>query len=417
MNQINNINALLDQGDYLKAASSVDELTNTNCRSLCQKLSEVNNIGDSIDHITSIVTSLEDSIGRYRMELRSVEDTVYQMASQEHAVQVQFNNTKLLCDTITDMVENLHLSDDVRRTLLEGDLDDVASIEKALDKLKTILNYKGDPGMKCLRDQQEYAEALRRRFCDRLENQQALFSNLMEQQLKEIRDFRPPKTSKCGVLSVLKNFEQFAKTTGEVARKSDIERWYVELVTELFNVIDSTEHSKTPPEMIRLENYNYLDGLLRSIKVPCLKAQQEEANSRFKAALNAYVTRYFGRPLEKINTFFEGVQTKVAQGVKEEEISFQLAFSKQELRKVLQSVTLKEVRKGLEEMYRRIEKHASEPDSNLIQVIWHAMQTEFLSQYKSIQSMIERCYPSSNLGLTFTIDDILQVFIDIAQTH
>ena len=80
-------------------------------------------------------------------------------------------------------------------------------------------------------------------------------------------------------------------------------------------------------------------------------------------------------------------------------------------------MTLKEVKKGLEEIYRHIEKQACNTESNLIQVIWYTMQDEFLSQYKAIQTMIERCYPSTNLSLIFTINDVLQVFSDMAQSH
>jgi hypothetical protein len=46
------------------------------------------------------------------------------------------------------------------------------------------------------------------------------------------------------------------------------------------------------------------------------------------------VNQYFGRPLEKVNQFFDGVSAKLAAGVRETEISYQLQFSKQELRKV-----------------------------------------------------------------------------------
>ena len=42
--------------------------------------------------------------------------------------------------------------------------------------------------------------------------------------------------------------------------------------------------------------------------------------------------------------FFEGVQAKVASGVKEEEIGYQLSYSKQELRKVIREYPGKEVR-------------------------------------------------------------------------
>jgi hypothetical protein len=41
--------------------------------------------------------------------------------------------------------------------------------------------------------------------------------------------------------------------------------------------------------------------------------------------------------------FFEGIQGRVAAGVKEEEVGYQLAFSKQELRKVIKEYPGKEV--------------------------------------------------------------------------
>lgn len=262
---------------------------------------------------------------------------------------------------------------------------------------------------------------LKQVYSDALIRVKRNFDNFMQQQVKAMSELKAPKQLKCGVLSAVKNFEQLAKQVEPLFKNSDdrryIDRWYLEFVEELFRTIERVEHSRTPVEIIRLENYKYLDNVLRSLKVPCLKACQEDANKRYKKALDDYVKRYFGRPLEKLNIFFEGVDAKIAQGVKEEEISFQSAFSKQEIRKVLQMVTLKEVRKGLEEMYKRIEKHVSEPESNLIQVIWRAMQEEFLLQYKKIQDMIYRCYPSSNLSLTFNFDDVLQVFQDIAQLH
>ena len=65
--------------------------------------------------------------------------------------------------------------------------------------------------------------------------------------------------------------------------------------------------------------------------------------------------------------FFEGVQTKVAEGVKESEIGYQLAFSKQELRRLIKEYPKKEVQKGLQHLYQKVERHLSE-DESLLQV-------------------------------------------------
>ena len=65
--------------------------------------------------------------------------------------------------------------------------------------------------------------------------------------------------------------------------------------------------------------------------------------------------------------FFDGVVAKVAQGVKESEIGYQMAFSKQELRKVISLYPGREVKKGIEALYRKVEKHLSD-EGNLLQV-------------------------------------------------
>jgi hypothetical protein len=71
-----------------------------------------------------------------------------------------------------------------------------------------------------------------------------------------------------------------------------------------------------------------------------------------------------------LQQFFEGVQAKVAQGVKESEISYQMAYSKQELRKVIREYPAREVKKGLDSLYRKVEKHLCE-EENLLQVCFY----------------------------------------------
>lgn len=433
MNLVEEIKQLLDDGNYLEAHKLAGENKLTYCN-ICQDL-DISDVESSIGHSLDVVKTLEEKINEYTSDFHNVKDIVLQMEEEERALAIRRRNLSKTCDLIKELLDNLHIDDHVQNTLSMCNLDDESSSEpvaEAISQLRRVLEYEPKPDlqqMRCVAVQQNNAKYIRSIYEARSNSFKATkikskrdFDKSMEQRIAAIRESKAPKQSKCGVLSVVEEFENTVKEVEAryeslELRRSDIDRWYRELVVELFGAIDRMEHSRTPTEMIRLENYNYLHGILRTIKMPCLEDKKKEAKLQYEIALKAYVACYFGRPLEKLNIFFEGVQAKVAQGVKEEEISFQLAFNKYELRKVLQMVTLKEVRKGLEEMYRRIEKHASEPDSNLIQVIWHEMQQEFLSQYKAIQGMIERCYPSTNLSLSFSIDDVLRVFSDIAQSH
>lgn len=247
------------------------------------------------------------------------------------------------------------------------------------------------------------------------------FDRFMQQQLQSIKEAKLPKRSKA-ILPYVENFENFAQTAEGIFRKSDrrtdMEKWYLQLVNAIFEgiTLHSQEHPKTPSQVVRMENYHHMYALLAQLKVPGLDALKKEAKSRYNEALKAYVTQYFGRPLEKLNQFFEGVQQKVAQGVKETEISYQMAFSKQELRKVISQYPAREVKKGLENLYKKVDKHLCE-EENLLQVVWHAMQEEFIAQYNYLEERIQKCYAGAMINLEFNIQDILAFFSDIARSH
>lgn len=263
---------------------------------------------------------------------------------------------------------------------------------------------------------------LSKTFANALVQAKRNFDKFLMMQIKSIEETKVSKKSKCGIIPFVQNFEEFAKQAEVIFkgsdRRADLNRWYIKLVHAMFETIGkiAAEHQKTPQEVVLMENFHHLFTLLYQLKIPCLENERKDAKQKYNEALQAYVTHYFGRPLEKLNLFFEGVESRVAQGVKREEVGYQLAFSKQELRKVIKEYPNKEVKKGLESLYRKVEKHLCE-EENLLQVVWHSMQDEFIRQYKYIESSISRCYPGSMITLEFSINDILDFFSDIARSH
>merc|ERR1711978_232375 len=99
-----------------------------------------------------------------------------------------------------------------------------------------------------------------------------------------------------------------------------------------------------------MENFHHLHSSLSRLKIPLLEAHKKDVKQKYTDALHNYVTQYFGRPLEKVNIFFDGVSARINAGVKEAEISYHLQFSKQELKKVVSLYPGKEVRGGLERL-------------------------------------------------------------------
>ncbi|XP_028042232.1 exocyst complex component 1 [Bombyx mandarina] len=225
---------------------------------------------------------------------------------------------------------------------------------------------------------------------------------------------------KCGVLSFVSELEELSGACEQIfagsGRRADVERWYVMLGGAMVRAVALAEHPRTPRPVLQLENYHRLQAALAALRLPALDALRRECRQRYTEALRSYVTQYFGRPLEKLTQFFEGVAEAVASGVREDEVCYRAAFSKHELRRVLAMYPAPEVRKSLHRLYRTVEKHLSE-EGGLLQVVWRAMQEEFIAQHVALQARVAACYPAAGLALPLSTDDILDAFSDIARQH
>lgn len=248
------------------------------------------------------------------------------------------------------------------------------------------------------------------------------FDKCISGQIKQMEEFKISKKSKVGILPFVTGFEEFAELAETIfrnaERRGDLDKAYVKLIRAVFMNVEKVaiESQKTPRDVVMMENFHHIFSTLSRLKISCLDAERREAKQKYTEHRQSYVINSLGQPLEKLNHFFEGVEARVAQGIREEEVSYQLAFNKQELRKVIKEYPGKEVKKGLDNLYRKVDKHLCEEES-LLQVVWHSMQDEFIRQYKHFEDLIGRCYPGSGITMEFTIQDMLEYFSSIAQSH
>nr|XP_046156498.1 exocyst complex component 1-like isoform X4 [Oncorhynchus gorbuscha] len=248
------------------------------------------------------------------------------------------------------------------------------------------------------------------------------FDKCISGQIRQMEEVKISKKSKVGILPFVAGFEEFAELAETIfrnaERRGDLDKAYVKLIRAVFMNVEkvANESQKTPRDVVMMENFHHIFSTLSHLKISCLETERREAKHKYTDHLQSYVINSLGQPLEKLNHFFEGVEARVAQGVREDEVSYQLAFNKQELRKVIKEYPGKEVKKGLDNLYKKMDKHLCEEES-LLQVVWHSMQDEFIRQYKHFEGLIGRCYPGSGITMEFTIGDMLEYFSSIAQSH
>ncbi|XP_006036792.1 exocyst complex component 1 isoform X2 [Alligator sinensis] len=237
---------------------------------------------------------------------------------------------------------------------------------------------------------------------------------------KEIEEAKLPSKMKGGILPFVSRFEEYVNFSEEAFKwaqqTGELEKAHMRLVDTVFNSINnlSSVNLKVNTDMVIMENFHHMHRFLLQKKICCLESKQREAKEMYSKHLVLYVTQCLGQPLEKLKHFFEGVKTRVAQGVKEEEVSFHLAYSKQELRKVIEKYPGKEVKRALETLYKKIVKSLS-PEENLLPVVWQAMEQKFICQYQEFEDLIQRCYAGSGITMDFTVEDLLSYFNSITQ--
>ncbi|VDN90912.1 unnamed protein product [Brugia pahangi] len=239
----------------------------------------------------------------------------------------------------------------------------------------------------------------------------------------QLAEIKFSKRVRIGILESVYQFVKLARIA-EAAfvgteRRADLDRWYIQLITSLKDGIECaaiSPFSKSPAAVVRFENYHHLYSILSELKIDCLDWQRKEAKKAYQDNIQIYVKELMGRPLEKIHHFFESIENLIRQGVKPEEVAFHQQFSRLELKKVISLYPEKEIKKGLEQLYKKIEKHLTD-DSPLLQVVWRNMQDEFLKQLKHYNEVMGQCYPNSRIDLEISIQDVLSYFSQFAMQH
>ena len=71
------------------------------------------------------------------------------------------------------------------------------------------------------------------------------------------------------------------------------------------------------------------------------------------------------------------------------------------------------VKKGLEKLYRQIEKDLTE-EVGMLRVVLGSMQKAFMDQYEHFTKLIELCYPGANITLEFELKHVIDYFQSIS---
>ncbi|KAJ3412241.1 hypothetical protein HDV05_001052 [Chytridiales sp. JEL 0842] len=265
-----------------------------------------------------------------------------------------------------------------------------------------------------------------------------IFERFIDEQIKCIEETKVTSKKRSGILTFVKTFPIFVDriehfSVGQEGKvRNIVSKAYSRLVKTIFDTLEAVAKD-TPTEIAKdsknfddkehlnvyiltVENMHHFYSEIRSRKVGgSLDQFVKAAKLLYDVNVTAYVRFVVRRPLGKLLEFFEGVDD-LLKTMQPEEISFHLQYSKVALKDVLKKYPGKEIKKGIEQLYKRVEKHYTDEDG-LLQVVWRGIQEEFTRQLKRYEEVIVMCYPDSGLRIDLTIEELLNFFSELARAH
>ncbi|KAJ3364894.1 Exocyst complex component 1 [Kappamyces sp. JEL0680] len=259
-----------------------------------------------------------------------------------------------------------------------------------------------------------------------------VFEKFVADQVKAIEDTRITVKKRSGILPFIRTFPKFVDrvekmlSTWDGSARKLVDKAYAKIIKAMFDTLEAEaqqdaveskgdEKDSLNKQILTVENMHHFHSEIRARKVPSLDPFVKQAKLLYDVNLESYGKSVIRKPLGKLLEFFEGVEGLLKTGPADE-VSYHVQYSKTSLRDVIKKYPGKEIRKSLEVLYKRVDKHFTE-EEGLLQVVWRSIQEEFVRQLRKYEELITKCYPDITMRLDFTLEELLGFFSDLAQSH
>ncbi|ANB15374.1 Sec3p [Sugiyamaella lignohabitans] len=178
--------------------------------------------------------------------------------------------------------------------------------------------------------------------------------------------------------------------------------------------------------VMMIENMNILMESLSSMDNASLESVAYTARTTYRKELDLYIQTVLHRPVGKLLDFIDGFNAIVDKNPNENP-THRHGYSKSSFRKLISSYDSKEVRKGIETLRKRVEKHFAGDDEDptfsnnpgnrkLLDKVWSATQASYSVLYGDLVKIESKYYldsPGEASQIEFSKNDIVTSFSKI----
>lgn len=217
-------------------------------------------------------------------------------------------------------------------------------------------------------------------------NLESRFTKFVESQLRAIEDTKVKIKKRKGVISFMRVFPHFSTAVENMLITADInssvrrtvDREYDRLIKTMFDSLKviarenpaTLTNSGADPEdkealnyhILLIENMNHFLEELDTRGLEILEDWKEAAATEMAEHMGLYLNAVMRRPLGKLLEYLENIETQLATGKSPNIVAAQPSNAKGTFNKILSGYDGREVRKGVEALRKRVEKHFGDAD-------------------------------------------------------
>ncbi|KAF8640686.1 hypothetical protein AX17_000342 [Amanita inopinata Kibby_2008] len=264
-----------------------------------------------------------------------------------------------------------------------------------------------------------------------------IFDRHVNEQLKNIEQTKLTNKKRRGVVHFVKYFpiyisrieSQLVGTDGLEIR-SNVDMAYEKIVQTMFDCLrqmaklegEGEDKGQLNYHVILIENMHHFVAETSSMEISSVQSFTKRAETIYDENLNAYVKIVIRRPFSRIIDFFDGVE-RLMKNQDSSDIANNGSYSKHALKKVIKEYNSKDIRKHVDALYKRVEKHFTEAsekatteDSGTIAPgpvvvgVWKACEDELMRITDLFSKRIAQCYDGSGIALEYTSADVEAAF-------
>lgn len=231
---------------------------------------------------------------------------------------------------------------------------------------------------------QDYLNTMLQQLHDALEIR---FTKFVDEQIRAIEETKVKINKRKGVISFFRVFPHFLTAVENMIAGADpsmplrrtIDREYDRILKSMFDslMVIAREHpvggvatGTNDPEgkealnfhILLIENMNHFLEETEPKGLEILEEWKEQANAEYHEHMELYLDAVMRRPLGKLMDHLENIEAQIQAGKSPTAIARQPSNSKSVFTKVVGVYDSKEVRKGIEALRKRVEKHFGDAD-------------------------------------------------------